>query len=185
MIAPHTFVAKWKGEPLLRVPSALLDGVNIPEISRRFLIEAGLPFRWKSVSFGNLAHGLPLLSDILSDDEGVRGYRILGTSAENWCRIPPDYLCIEEDTGRLVIRQSGFFGQPTSFWLLNSSISHFAASLLAYETFSAAFKQLCQLGDCKPAEELVDEFEQHLKRIDPDAMNEEAYWPVYLDRIWG
>lgn len=192
MIAPHTFAAKWKGEPLIRVPASLLDGINIPEASRQFLIQAGLPRRWRFLSFDHLTEGLPLLSDILIHQDSANGdYRVLGDVIPDWSETPTAYLCIEEgNVGRVVI------GEPDNFWLMNSSIPHFAASLLAYEVFSVAFTEACKdarLDEYESVEALLDQCKQQLKRIDPDAMKEiyfdttieGDYWPIFLERFWG
>jgi hypothetical protein len=75
---------------------------------------------------------------------------------------------------------------------MNSSVPHLAASLLAYKDFDAAFKDACkdwpEANDAydEMKEALHDKFRQQLERIDPDAMNEDDYWPTLLDGfLWG
>ena len=61
MITPDEFVRRWQGEtwppgevdPLVRFPKVLVDGLQISQVDKEFLLRAGLPERAGSLIGGN------------------------------------------------------------------------------------------------------------------------------------
>jgi hypothetical protein len=200
MITPAGFIAKWHGEPLVRAEMSVLQNINIPQTSKQFLCEAGLPRTiWNSVCFDRLAGNLLPLSLALEGKYGLlpelNRYRIIGETQYN------QYFCVDEDGSGKVIRYLEPY--PYSIWgykpvnLINSSVAQFAESLLVHQDFEPIFDREAKIAESDSsnsqesdlayhkAKMLLDRLLKDLRNIDPDAMNEDDYWPTYVDRILG
>ncbi len=161
-MTPEQFSSAW-GLGLVRTEPAALLGVNIPEASRRFLIEAGLPSESECMCFGDAEEELP---------EAYRDLWPIGVDGAT-------LICVQEETGHVYSIDVDGLGLPTRF--VNSGVPELAQCLLIYRVVPGAEAA----DEEKDADEVAVEFTEHLaaamRRVDPKAMqNWNNYWPGVL-----
>lgn len=180
MIEPSTFVEKWQKQipegilpelledySLISVSPNVFANRNIPEASKRFLIEAGLPKSTAPfLSFGDLANGLlPIwkiwgVTDNWNEADRLRLSRYCVIGSDDNSGNP---ICIDEANDGTIVtleHEDRFAG----VMFVNSSVPQLAEFLLLFN--GADTKQ-----------QIVVELEQ----IDPAAMKEGCFWWYELD----
>lgn len=181
MITPSEFMAQWGDDDLIRNTSAALMGVQIPQESKRFLVEAGLPAHADfGLQFERFTDEMPTLPEAFPNGyafpPAYHSYRPIGV---DYATI----LCLsEQDGGRIYsIDIDGHL--PTR--LVNSGVPHLAEFLLAFRR-DAVWAQAA-----RPTEEELmastHKLRDELRQRDPEAMqNEQSYWPqVVLGMLYG
>ncbi len=200
MLSPQEFAAAW-GKDRFCFPLNVLRGVDIPEPSKQFLLEAGLPL-WAEVPLGFyvvplpvvpasfpvqlagyplLAHyqstGFRLLANLHYDnhlskaEDGV--YFAVQEDTGHIYRTEPDYV-VEEGTGHAYQAGATARGNPGRF--LNTSLSQFAECLLHYREFITHFRPTEPERSQVPI--LVGGLEQKWREVDTLAMaSMDNCWP--------
>jgi len=181
MITPSEFVAQWGDDGLIRNTPAALTDIQIPQASKRFLVEAGLPAHADfGLQFERFTDEMPTLPEAFPNGyafpPAYHSYRPIGV---DYATI----LCLsEQDRGRIYsVDIDGHL--PTR--LVNSSVPHLAEFLLVFRR-DAVWAQAAHPTE----EELMAstyKMRDELTRRDPEAMhNEQSYWPqVVLGMLYG
>lgn len=154
-MSPQEFAAAW-GPDRYCLPPDILEGVDIPEDAKTFLVEAGLPLPMQALrgpyaipqplvpaSSPFQADKYPLLSRYLSTP-----FRLLACRHESEALGLGDahslYYAIEEGTGHIYEVGPGLESRPEQFVnasiFVNTSIARFAEFLLCYREFTAQFR---------------------------------------------
>lgn len=178
MITPEEFARKWDASGLVRPRPEDVSTLNIPEASKRFLVEAGMPEETRTgLRFDVMLQGFPTITEVLKARATEhKRYRLLGTWGEE------TYICVDEaEDGRVVSMDDTLDDISLDFF--NSGIPQMAECLLIYEDF--AF-----FTDDHPTEVKVrrrlKELRKKIARVDPSAMDPDPYigsiWYVHLDQ---
>lgn len=173
MITPSDFATQWNADALMRYEPAALDGVHIPEISKHFLIEAGLPRQADlELEFDLSSDELPTLPEALEEDLPARfnRYRPIGVDTATT-------ICLDErDNGRIyAVDIDGNI--PTRF--MNSSVPQLAEFLLVFR--NGAGVELPQLASEEELEASALALEHEFRRIDPSVFSDEDnWWPLIV-----
>lgn len=175
MITPKEFKAQW-GNGLIHNTAESLAQICIPEVSKRFLVEAGLPAE----------AGLGLQFD-RAEDELLS--MLVNFPEDN---LPADYgryypigvdyatiLCLDEqDDGHIYSIDIEEQGIPTRF--VNSSVPQLAEFLLVVRVVPTEGTPK-RYTDAE-AKAYTEELERKFKSIDPETIqNEDSYWSIYLE----
>ncbi len=177
MTTAERFIPEWGSDELVRNTPGSLEGIRIPEVSKQFLVIAGLPRRvpWLDMDFDRSEDELPTLPEAFPNGynfphEYLR-YRPIGADSAT-------LLCLNEyDNGNIYSVDIDDAGVPTRF--VNSSVPQLAEFLLATRVVPVEDKQKRQTGG--EAREYIQGLTRSLARIDPEAMrDEDNYWPQYL-----
>lgn len=130
-IMPEEFALRW-GTGLVRFPPVFLEGFGLSQASAQFLIEAGLPqnprvfFEYQGITL--LPMVAPSMSKTLFFMQKIGTYRAIATTDDHWL-IALDPIAQE----RVVAGPQEMLQNGTAI-LVNSSISQYAESLLAWRT---------------------------------------------------
>ena len=181
MITPSDFVAQWGKNGLVRNTPKALSDVKIPQASKVFLVEAGLPAHaGVGLQFDRFEDEMPTLPEAFPNDYvfpiDYRCYRPIGV---DYATI----ICLaEQDEGRIYsVDIDGHL--PTR--LMSSDVPRLAEFLLAFR------HQEMWAQAAHPSEEelklSVLKMREELHQQDPEAMRDEQnYWPqVILDMLYG
>ena len=130
MIAPAQFAARWGEQGLVRATPQALADVRIPDESKAFLIQAGLPGEAEGVglSFSLPPDRLPTLREVLAAEGRPAPARL-----ERYRRIGSDYdahLCLDQAKGGHVVSVSVEPKLQVAF--VNSSVPQLAEFLLRF-----------------------------------------------------
>ena len=225
MITPEDFLARWQSnkyipeEPewasreLVRYAPAIVERLNIPLSSKRFLTEAGLPLqpirhvRFDLFDLWN--NRFPAIPDIFPTDQPPPEYRryrvirvteIAGPDSRLW---PITYYCVDEQENGRVINFS--YDEGWKVDLVNSSVEQFAEYCLLFRESRAWGQQHFQKHLRRYENKEIDSAEwlwyesadyreectayrrellHHLERIDPDAMNSCGGWSGIITDIY-
>jgi hypothetical protein len=137
---------------LARWDRAALSGVNITEAAKTFLTEIGLPsLEGLTLEWQNSSPTVPRV-------KGAPQLRVIGGDDEN-------PICIDEASGgRVVILDEDDPGRRT---FLNRGVEELGRFLLLYDRWA---------GSPEPSEALLDEAEQQMRGIDPEAFADASNW---------
>lgn len=176
MITPQQFKARWEGalqsDPLNAFPESSLTDVRLPAEVRAFLIEAGLPESAAPfLGFGPPKSGsLPLVSVVWNQEPAFDRYRIIGGNGSG------DPVCLDE-------------GRDCQIVYLNHD-NHFERVLMGSSVFTLAEclvelrDVIDQAGDTEMvAPERYDRLLEQFRRIDPEACEENGFWPVEIGSL--
>jgi hypothetical protein len=156
---PDDIVKSWSANDLRRWPVQCLRDVAIPEPSKSFLVEVGLPvYSDVGFQFHPLVGDPPRLA-------GRPHLRSIGRMFE------PGLVCLDEQADGCVV-----IADP-SLRYLNSRVDRFAACLILYLQHRAIGRR------SRPAEyeELDARFERDLLNVDPTVFNDpENFWAVIV-----
>lgn len=174
MLTPSDFKAQW-GEGLVRNTPAALAHIRIPEASKRFLVEAGLPAEAGiGLQFSRYEDELPTLLEAFPNDGLPADYARYRPIGVDYATI----ICLDEqDHGHLYSIDIEGHGLPTCF--MNSSVAHLAEFLLVIRVVPTEGppKRYTDEEGAAYTEELAQKFQE----IDPAAMRDEAsFWQGYL-----
>lgn len=174
MITPTEFATQWGAAELLRYEPAALEGVHIPDISKRFLVEAGLPRQADlELDFDLSPDELPTLPEALEEDNlpaTFDRYRPIGVDTATT-------ICLDErDNGRIyAVDIDGNI--PTRF--LNSSVPQLAEFLLVFR--NGAGIKLPTLASEEDLEASAHALEEQFRHIDPAVFSDEDnWWPLIV-----
>jgi hypothetical protein len=141
-------------------PESLAAGVNarLPEGTRRFLTEAGLPASCAPcLTFDEVGRGLPGIADVFSpgrwsgeERARVDHYRMIGSDGAG------NPLCVDVRDGRVYLVDHEDHFRTTQF--MNTSVAHLAECLLAFHTAAPADRR------------------EALRRVDAPAVDDGAFW---------
>lgn len=177
MITPQEFITQWQGELIKNTPDSL-ENINLPKVSKLFLIEAGLP-RWVpglELNFDRLQDEMPTLPEAFPNGydfpEDYSCYYPIGAD-------PATLLCLDaHHNGSIYSIDIDDNGVPTRF--VNSSVPHLAEFLLVIQVIPSDGPPKVHTDEEGAAytEELAHKF----KSIDPEAMRDaDSYWSSYLE----
>jgi len=175
MITPADFRARWGGGLMPYAPSAF-DDVALPLVSKRFLIEAGLPQQaGLGLEFDLPPDKLPALSEAFEEDlpAGLDRYRPIGLDAAT-------AICLDAlDGWRLyAVDIDGAF--PTRF--VNSSVPQLAEFLLVFR--EGAGVPVPALATDEELEASAQALEREFRRIDPATFEEgENWWLLIVTQL--
>jgi SUKH-4 immunity protein len=154
----------WGGENLIRWPESALRTIAIPEKSKIFLAQVGMPNQkgW-TLHFESGAGELNL------------GYR------RNCRRIGFDDvvpICLDEDgQGRVIAAEQAVGGKER---YINSSVEAFGACLVQYQTYRNEVRTTSE----EQIPQLVDKTEKSMRSIDGSAFESiDNYWPVIIEQM--
>jgi hypothetical protein len=130
MISPEEFARRWGREQLAPWQAGSLEGIGIPDASKSFLAEAGLPtgVEGMALSFAPDRRGLPTLAEFLGGSGKSRRdlsrYRRLGSNDVGL------HFCIDEMQNGAIFAVAPDGGDPVVF--VNSGVAELAECLLEY-----------------------------------------------------
>jgi len=198
-MTPKDFAAAWGEQHLVVFSMDALTSVNIPMSSKRFLAEGGLPRQPPLPSDRDGLHLLPPEAPptvLPSGDE----FRLLEKKGRFWLLAVRWYRCLIalDEGGRIVTDSAQGLRRGRAF-SMNSSVSHFAETLLACrvskERFGprwpsdyASFLEMSKSPEYAKfvieALAETDWLEGELRRVDPDAMaRPDSYWSGVLEDL--
>ena len=163
---PDEIVSFW-GKDLIRWPKAAADSLGIPETSRRFLAEVGLPCPKDPLFIYAFDCGQPLVR-----------------TAENpsYVRIAhkPRLVVLDESKGGLVFMPATR-RDPDRF--VNSSVEQFLAFVVLEEKMN---RELARVQDeITSSRAILTSIEQMMREVDRAALeSEENYWSVVIEGVW-
>ena len=152
MLSPKEFAAAW-GEGRYVFPLELLRDVDIPEASKTFLLQVGLPLQAE----GPRSHMVLLPRAAASPPVQVAKYLLFSRYESTRFRLLAYlhshsylsdqntlYYAVEEKTGHVYWVGPGIQTDPPLF--VNTSVAHFAEYLLCFRDFAARFRQAYPSG---------------------------------------
>jgi hypothetical protein len=155
----------WGRDNLRRWSKNRLRDVAIPESSKSFFSDVGLPFRvdW-TIRFDDKEAGeLPRLLD-------RPNYRRIGFDVD----VP---ICLDEGRRGCVLEVGQEFGYPERYF--NSSVELFAAGLTCYQQYRLVAENV----DLDRSN-LVAATERKIRHTDPEAFGHEEYcWPLIIEQM--
>src|ERR1041385_7970093 len=126
-MTPQDFAKRWRWENLVKPPENSLKNLKLPDETKFFLLEAGLPVTTEtqhSINFSMLSSGIQKLSDCIEKGERQDKYRSflrIGATAAG-------QICLEEITGQVFV----IYPKLDKTRFVNSSVSQLAESILVY-----------------------------------------------------
>ncbi len=181
MLTPKEFIKLWsvKKEKLIKYPTEIVEKLSIPEDSKLFLIEAGLPSSAAPfLSFGPVSVEKPLISAsrLWGLPESFSCYRVIGSTGFG------DSICIDESENGIIIYLDHEVGFKKIF--INSSVMKLAESLLAYRHFVE--RTIKERGQDAYLEfdipiDLRKWIINEMRKIDILAVNEGCFWKNELN----
>lgn len=156
----------WGYDNLKRWSESNLRNVNIPQSSKRFLMDVGLPCKedWL-LRFDHEADQLPRLPN-----------------KDNYCRIGFDDfvpICLDEKRDGCVIVVETEVGGTERF--INSSVERFGEFLVLYEMYR---RSPSSISERQLLNVIIPQIEERMRKIDPNAFkNVENYWPVIIEQM--
>ena len=175
MLTPSEFKAQW-GEGLVCNTRASLSHLRIPDASKRFLVEAGLPAdAVLGLQFSRAEDELlSMLQNFPEDDlpADYSRYYPIGVDAAT-------ILCLDErDDGHIYSIDIEGQGIPTRF--VNSSVPQLAEFLLILRIVPKEGPPKIYTDEEGAA--YTEELAQKFQKIDPAAMQDRnSYWSCYLE----
>jgi hypothetical protein len=158
-------------------PPELVAPLRIPDRSKQYLLDVGLPretpfFNGPPLRF-NLLHRLPTLRQLLPEhaariDPGWDACRFLGLDEDDGT----GYVLNEADGGS--IWSVALDSPHTDF--VNTSVEQFGWFIAAYTRFGAA-----PSAGGPSTVTAVEELERQMRAMDPRAVDDAAFWPAILD----
>jgi hypothetical protein len=142
MLSPHEFVRRWNSNNLIRYEERDVLALAIPESSKRFLIEAGLPHKVHRRYYQEAYIHVPLLGDTFTGKfpfpPNCAHFRLLSA---NWRDFNTGryeitrFLCLDERTHGQVMEIGMDSNLEMNSLFLNSSIPQYAAFQLVYNSY--------------------------------------------------
>lgn len=162
---PEDIVKFWGRENLKRWSESSLRDVAIPQPSKRFLIEVGLPYKedW-TLQFDPEADHLPRLPN-------KANYRRIGFDDF----VP---ICLDEKRGGCVVAVETEVGGSERF--INSSVERFGEFLVLYQEYRKAARAVSEEEIVK----FISGVEERMRKADPKAFDDpNNYWPVIVEQM--
>jgi hypothetical protein len=162
---PKDIVNFWGQENLKRWSENSLRDVAIPQPSKRFLIEVGLPYKedW-TLRFDSEADHLPRLPNRVN-------CRRIGFDD-----VVP--VCLDEKRGGCVVAVETAVGGSERF--INSSVECFGEFLVLYQEYRKAARAVSEEEIVK----FISGVEERMRKADPKAFDDpNNYWPVVVEQM--
>jgi hypothetical protein len=191
MLSPQQFAAAWGGDRFC-FPLDVFRDIDIPEPSKRFLLEAGLP-KQAIVPSGKYVTSLPFVPAtpplqsakyplMAPFSSSLRLLASLHDENDQMYWGYDFYYAVEEKTGHIYylehFSESGEEGEG----YVNASVTQFAEFLLVYRHFVAHFRP--KYPESFEIPPLIMSLGQKWQEIDPVAMaHPDNYWASLLDDI--
>lgn len=155
------------GNDLVRWPRSAVDTLSIPESSRTFLAEVGLPCPKDRLFIYSFDCGQPLVRNA----ENSRLVRV--------AHKPRPIFIDESKSGLVLMPTTG--DDPQRF--VNSSIEQFGAFLVLQETM---LRDVTRLNDeLTSGRMIVTAIEEAMRNTDSEALaDEKNYWSVVIEDAW-
>lgn len=174
MMTPTDFAAQWGEDQLLRYEPTALENVDIPNASKQFLIEAGLPrHAGLELEFDLSASELPTLPQALEEENlpaSFNRYRPIGVETATT-------ICLDEQDNGCIYAVDIDGTLPTRF--MNSSVPQLAEFLLVFR--SGAGIALPKLASERDLQTSANALEEQFRRIDPAVFSDEDnWWPLIV-----
>src|SRR5690348_10544293 len=176
-VISRTEFAACVGEENLRtVASSAVDSLRLPESSKRFLVNVGLPRK------GPLLLEFDFEQDCLQSlSEYVGSRALLGTRGTTLRRIGTDYgtqLCLDEAQEGCLVSIDTHGNLPER--LVNSSVEQFAACLVVYLKVARAWTDRINID----AQQLAAQAKVEISAIDANAIaSEENWWSLIYEQV--
>lgn len=173
MISPKEYAKKWRelwGKEPIKFSATILEGLEVDEEVKIFLLEGGLPDEAPLLTF-------EAESSLYAIEEDMSDYKYIGST--NW----GDPICLYEGDGSVVYLDHENDYEYETF--VNSSIPQLAESLLVYsQMMKEAQKENGEdaILDNNIPERLKKWVFEELKRIDPPAV-EDGFWQAELESL--
>lgn len=156
MINAKEFVNKWtnEGGVLVFPPTEEIQNLKVPDLTKDWLIEAGLPAEAAPfLSFGKrtMKSWFPYVSELYHLGSQYSALRVVGFNGSG------DPICIDESASGMVVCLNHDIDFKKIF--MNYSVPKLAGCLLAYMD-----------------EQDADRFRSAVRKIDPDALREDTFW---------
>jgi hypothetical protein len=162
---PEDIVNFWGGENLKRWSEDSLRDVAIPQASKRFLNEVGLPCEedW-TLRFDPEGDRLPRLPD-------KANYRRIGFDDS----VP---ICLDEKQDGCVVAVETEVGTSERF--INSDVEHFGEFLVLYQEYRNAARAVSEEEIVK----IIPGIGERMHKADPKAFDDSNnYWPVIMEQM--
>ncbi len=180
MIEPAEFVRRWGAELVRAAPSAVQD-LPVPEESRRFLVEAGLPPKspWElSFTLGDRIPALPEAVPEAANRPDLATYRRIGQDTAT-------HICLDlAREGRLMsVGLEPWREIPIRF--VSTTVPQLAEMLLLSRDFRALRKELRERrAPQSEIDELVKSLRADLEGVDQEALADpENFFSLVLEQI--
>jgi hypothetical protein len=195
MISPTEFTQQWGKDGLVSYEASLVNSLNIPDVSRQFLLEAGLPKQSFITTFDLGSNTLlPLPEAALRDNwayglrepfpPGYARYRLLGIKSFN---VPPDsfdemFVCLDEQQEGKVV---WIYNEPDyHVKLLNNTVPQLAEMLLLIrEDFYN--RQKLNWNNAQEAEQYFINLKRSMLAVDISSLTDDQGWSVYINNLLG
>jgi len=144
MLSPQEFIHSWKADDLISYDEAIVQTLAIPQASKLFLIEAGLPQQYFKVhAYYQAFPHLPAIGDTFSGDFSFSmehaHYRVLSV-VRSTLSIEYDeilaFFCLDEHSDGQIIEMFSTGTGLMNAGFRNSSISQFAECLLLFNEYN-------------------------------------------------
>ena len=176
MLAANKFVELWEknGDELVRFPQETVNRLNIPILSKTFLVKSGLPRDASPfLSFGTSISGkwLPAMSEEWHFPVQFSCYRIIGATGNG------DPICLDESTNGAVVYLNHDKGFDKFF--MNSSVEQLGECLLEHRKF---VRRVIDQNGCDAyldgsiPGDLKKWISNRIRDIDEYAMRESCFW---------
>ena len=173
MITPAEFITRWGKPDLMPYKPVAFTGLPIPEASRRFLVEAGLPQQaGLELEFDLPPDELFTLAEAFEQDLPAffNRYRPIGLDAAT-------AICLDESDGWRLYAVDVDGALPIRF--VNSGVPQLAEFLLVFR--EGAGVRLPELASEEELEASAQALEREFGRIDPSVFSDpENWWPLII-----
>jgi hypothetical protein len=137
MITAEEFVARWRDSPLIHIPPRDVQKLNIPEPSKQFLVEAGLPKEpYSPLRCDCLEKGLRPLSSFREGKPAsceADRYYLLGSWGNQL------FLCLDTGKNGMMCNVKYVDGSVRGGEFVNSSLPQFAECVLVERELTENF----------------------------------------------
>ncbi|MCW3099418.1 MAG: immunity protein [Chthonomonadaceae bacterium] len=191
IVTAEEMIEAWGKSGLIQYDPPAVARVSIPEESKKFLVEIGLP-RWngEAILYGVPNNHLPPLSSILPHNLAHRAdyghYRVLGIGSQATMLTGGqsydeafNYVCLDEYTDGRVVLITNELGMLHIFFL-NSSVLHLAKFLLLEHERNQWLEQAEDRWDGEALRTLGRRIVKEMHEIDPAACARGSAWKQIL-----
>jgi len=166
IVSNDEIIRFWGYQNLRRWPERNVRDLRIPDSSKTFLIEVGLPCKDEQWTLGFDAD-----TDAFPKLPGKSNYRTIGFDY-----IVP--ICLDESRGGSVLADEAVVNGPERF--VNSSVELFGEFLVHYQKYRCSAKDLSG----KEVQALISHIEGIMQEKDREALESpENWWPGLLEQM--
>jgi hypothetical protein len=173
-VSPERILEFWGRHNLKRWPKRVLNQVEIPTRSKRFLLDVGMPRTEQTVldwlvRFDDRTNELPKW-------RWRPGFRVIGYDEGDG-----PYCIDETHRGRVVALDKS----PSKLYLVNSSVERLAQFLTVLQNFYQRLDDVRLWKGEHGVRQFIDSLERRLRRLDAPALADyrSNVWPKVIDEI--